>query len=621
MNNKRNKTIKFFGIPILMLGIILLLAVFVLTPNFVEKYISADNDLSPAGINQLNNYRLYTGCIGIIAVISGLIILFAGKFPGKFNTVIQKLGLEKIPTFLYKNNNLVLIIYLFILAVFAGVVMIWITPFGPSTSYDSVKYIEAAKGLRDGLGFSKFSTLTQYPPFYPMVIAFAGFIVTDIVEAARLVEIVFYSLSVLLIAYSIYEFTGKSLINATLVSLFFILTPPLLELYAYAWSESVYIALSLSCILLLTSYFTKPTWLKLIGSSLLLGLSILTRYQGFAFLPFAMIIIYLTHRKELLWKRLEKTIIWSIVAIGPIAIYFISVFDSTESAVDLDITMHVMPILDFLSQATINLINLLIPFELSKRFALIIFIVLSILFIIVIILLIKMGYFQKIKSHHTFFPIICFAYALANLTIIYITLSIFDLGFQYDTEYLFSVQYRYFVPSALTFLIGSIVLLFIVSNTKNKKILWYWGLIFLTLCILVNVPNTINRINYLNKNGRGFTSSNWQNSETLAYTKSLPVDSSIRSNGPDLIRLFTDIEPIYGPVKTRSAIQGLDEEYQEELDTICKEINRGETIYIFFNALEDRYMYPKKEEWLSDDCQLEISKEFSDGVVFGQNNN
>jgi hypothetical protein len=112
--------------------------------------------------------------------------------------------------------------------------------------------------------------------------------------------------------------------------------------------------------------------------------------------------------------------------------------------------------------------------------------------------------------------------------------------------------------------------------------------------------------------GLGYTSLQWQASETLAYLRALPQDTPVYTNGADvagyvLERRVGDIPARYDPLTMRPNPQ-----FEREMQAMCAEVGDGRAVLVYFNANHWDY-FPSKEE-LVKTCQLKINYT-SDGAL------
>ncbi|HEY9153407.1 MAG TPA: hypothetical protein VIN60_11010, partial [Anaerolineales bacterium] len=173
--------------------------------------------------------------------------------------------------------------YLFVglVGIMAFALIIWITPYGAGVSPDSTIYIGAAKSLLAGKGFSiNGEPIIFYPPLYALLLAAIGLLENNLVQAARILNAALFGINVCLIALAVYLITERDWMASGCATGLFLSSAPLLELHSYAWSEPLFITLTLASIILLSRYVTQPKLHYLVLSSLSLGLALTTRYIG-----------------------------------------------------------------------------------------------------------------------------------------------------------------------------------------------------------------------------------------------------------------------------------------------------------------------------------------------------
>ena len=87
------------------------------------------------------------------------------------------------------------------------------TPFGLSLNTDSVYYVNGARNLLAGDGFTRTSgegilkPITHFPPFFSMVLAFVGLGGLDPLRGGRLVIILLYGANSLLFTWLVWKLT------------------------------------------------------------------------------------------------------------------------------------------------------------------------------------------------------------------------------------------------------------------------------------------------------------------------------------------------------------------------------------------------------------------------------
>ena len=155
-------------------------------------------------------------------------------------------------------------------------------------SPDTVNYIGTARNLIAGNGFLAYnnSPLLLFPPLYPLVLAGLGFIFKkDPLILANIVNSILFGLIVFVAGKFAFKLTNRSVIFSLLAVLSIIFSIPLYGVTTMAWSETLFIFLTVLFLMQLNSYTTDRRTLKLVSLAILAALAALTRYVGVVLIP------------------------------------------------------------------------------------------------------------------------------------------------------------------------------------------------------------------------------------------------------------------------------------------------------------------------------------------------
>ncbi len=175
----------------------------------------------------------------------------------------------------------------------ASLLMWWITDLGPGVSPDSTVYIETAKNVLAGKGFSAGGEPATYggaygdsPPAYPLLLAIVGLSRHgDIIRSGRLLGTLLYGINLVLFVIVVRMCTARSL-SATACAVFVFLSSTIvMEVHVMAWSEPLFIVFTLAAFVLLSLHVSRPTTFSLMVTSLMVGFAMVARYAGVALLP------------------------------------------------------------------------------------------------------------------------------------------------------------------------------------------------------------------------------------------------------------------------------------------------------------------------------------------------
>jgi hypothetical protein len=173
------------------------------------------------------------------------------------------------------------------LALVGGVVLGLCTPWGLGISPDSAVYIGAARSLLRGQGVSlptdegAFAPIVHYPPLYPALLAVSGFVGTDAIAFARWLNVLLFSVNILLSGIIVFASTASLRFGVTAATLAATAFPVVL-VHSMVWSEPLFVFFELCGIFLLLVYSWRSDARTLIAAALFIGLSVLSRYAGLA---------------------------------------------------------------------------------------------------------------------------------------------------------------------------------------------------------------------------------------------------------------------------------------------------------------------------------------------------
>ncbi len=154
---------------------------------------------------------------------------------------------------------------------------------GAGISPDSIMYASTAKNIYEHGSLLTFngSPLVFFPVFYPFFLSVILFISrVDTITAAPIINGLLFAAVVFTSGYIISKFKSFSLIYKWLILVGIILSPGLLEIYTYLWSETLFILEIMLFVLAYYNYMQKHTIASLIMVSVLIAISCITRYAG-----------------------------------------------------------------------------------------------------------------------------------------------------------------------------------------------------------------------------------------------------------------------------------------------------------------------------------------------------
>jgi len=194
-----------------------------------------------------------------------------------------------------KKQRVFFCLIVFISAIIGFFTILYTTTIGIGITPDSVEYVSVAKSIiRNGALFNYLGEpLVHFPPIYSIILSGIGLLFRDILQAAKYLQAILFVFNIIVISLILYRITEGSLPVVLSGNLIILPAYTMLYVHSYAWTEPIFILLSLLSLWLLSEYLYKPKPYFIIGASLFICLTILTRYIGLALVPTALISIWI----------------------------------------------------------------------------------------------------------------------------------------------------------------------------------------------------------------------------------------------------------------------------------------------------------------------------------------
>jgi hypothetical protein len=532
-----------------------------------------------------------------------------------------KAKLQRISTFfvsgefedreLKSSDSLLVTLFLGLLGIAAFVLILWITPYGSGVYPDSITYINLGKNIFSGKGYSLNGLpQTHFPPLYSLFLAATNLITSNFVQAARILNAILFGINIGLIALAIFWTTDRRILTTLFAVFFFLSSAPLLDLHAMAYSEPLFITFSLASIILLRLYVNKLKLSLLVAASLFLGFGFITRYIGIAFLPAIIAIVLFSGSGRQLRRKFLDTIICLVLACTPLFFFLIRNTILAGSATDRMFYYHPFSFLNYVTDLRDIAINFIAPISLPVGVTLATFGLITALLIAQVLIHLKRN-FKDInwRSMVIVVPVSCLLFSVFYLLFLYISISFMDASTPVDA--------RILSPILCLLIVGVFSAIWTVSKTLKTPLLWWGFLLCVVFSISLKTPDAIRSAAGIRENGLGFTSRQWQTSETVAFIKSVPENLKIYTNGADVVGFLTEKVTIYIPNKSFPITRQANSLYDGQLNAMCKLVIEKGALLVYFNQISWRWYLPSQKQ-VNSACKLTVLHNFSDGIVYGE---
>jgi hypothetical protein len=411
------------------------------------------------------------------------------------------------------------------LAIIAALFFLHIVqPYNLGFSPDSMAYLEGAKNIKAGNGFT-YNTgvlINHWPPLYSFILAILSFITnTDLLYTGKYL----HALLIIGVIFIFNRILDELRINRflSLLMIFLIIISAPFKIYLWQLSEGLFIFLVLS------SYYYFVLWLKdrnrkyLIYTAILSSLFFLTRFAGIGFIgAYILFIIYFSIGSKS--KKLNNAFHYLIPLILIVVPWLVYAKLKDSGIPDRSITLHMIS-----GKKFGEFISVIKNWFFGTYFA-----VKSAPFVSILIL------FEIFKNKKRFLKLIPENFTnyqksvlvAVGLIISYTAFIFFSSTFFYDA---IPFDNRILIP-IFPFLIIIIAALLQLVLRHNFRLIFFSAIAFLFISFTTSgIP--VYRDYY--ENGLGFTQKKWKNSPTLDHI-SRDKNLIYYTNATELLKLHTD---------------------------------------------------------------------------------
>ncbi|RYY34635.1 MAG: hypothetical protein EOP46_12780 [Sphingobacteriaceae bacterium] len=192
---------------------------------------------------------------------------------------------------------------------------------GVGISPDSIMYASTAESIYKHGNLITFNgtPMVFFPVFYPAFLSISFLFGYNAVEAAPVINGLLFAATIFLCGWMLSRSKPAYMIYKWLILITIILSPALLEIFTYLWSETLFVLLIMLFVVTLKQYIDKPTLKWLLLSAFVAALCCLTRYAGLAIVATGGLLI-LIHNILPFKKRILHTLAFGFASVSLLAI-------------------------------------------------------------------------------------------------------------------------------------------------------------------------------------------------------------------------------------------------------------------------------------------------------------
>ena len=194
---------------------------------------------------------------------------------------------------------------------------------GTGVTPDSIAYMAAARNIAEGKGVLSFAgkPLVSHPPFYSVILAVPVLLFqVDPLVSTPMINSILLGVIIFLSGILLQEFFRQEIVLITLPLVAVMLARPIVHVIRYAWSEPLFITLTLVYFIFGAKYRTTHRRRELYFMGSAIALASLTRYIGISLLFAGLLNIWVFNKSELK-KKFSHVSLFCITACLPVALW------------------------------------------------------------------------------------------------------------------------------------------------------------------------------------------------------------------------------------------------------------------------------------------------------------
>jgi hypothetical protein len=505
-------------------------------------------------------------------------------------------------------------VHLLVVLALTGVAAVWFaTRWGIGVSPDLVYYVTASGSLLRGQGMiiaqgetGAMAPLTLYPPLYPAVLAAIGLLGIEPLTGARLLAALLFGANILLIGLLIRVCVPYSRWAPVFGTWLMLTSTDVLGVHLFAWTEPLFIFLSLASLFLVACHIERPSRILLLATASALALATLTRFAGLAVVGAAVVGTVLLTRQPRA-ARLRVSVVMVAVSCLRSAAWAIRSHRTTGFVAGRILAFHPIT-LQKLLDALATVAGWLIPATLPHHSRAAVLLVAG-LAAVNLPLLRRQARLSGNEPPALWWNLVRL---LIIFVVVYALFLVTSLSF---LDALTPLDGRILAPLFAAVLLASMCIgqRWLAANEHARAL----RALAVVLCVYLSGSYAYGAARLVLKahdQGLGYTSVAWRRSETIAFVRDLPPETPVYSSAPEIIyshlgRLTTAIPAKYNLQSLRA-----NPDHSVEMARMRKTLEDGNGVVVYFSRIFLPSM-PSQDE-LRELLPLRLVASASDGSVY-----
>jgi len=484
-------------------------------------------------------------------------------------------------------------------------------PWGIGVHHDSFYYLNSAQNLAQGLGFravqgdGSLVPLNHFPPLYPGILALTRRLSgASLVSAAGFYSAAWFGLLAFAVGALIYRYT-RSLIMAGLGLLAALLSPLLVDLHLVAMTEPLFLFWMILLVFFLHRYLTGQRKTDFALTVLFAVLSYFTRYIGAAAVAAGgLALLFLLPGN--LAKRVRTSLVFGGLCVLPISAWLLRNIALTGSATNRDFIFH-LPTANQLGAGLESLSLWLFPPTVPFRLR-------AALTLAAAILLTGLYIYQILRARRSPLEDLAWldfihaavVFILAYLALLMFSVTFFDASTRLDNRILSPVYFLGLIIAPL--LVWHTVL---SGQPARVRLGILAGIGFLVAASYL--PRTLASLEYMRKEGLGYTGKHWQESTAIRYLEEHPPQGDLYASDAFAVTFLTGRNAYWIPERNNPVRNEVNAGYPQAVQEMQQNILDTSGALIFFFPFDPGQPWPDIDRMTD---SLVMVDRTEDGIIY-----
>ncbi|CAN5819658.1 hypothetical protein BH23GEM7_BH23GEM7_03580 [soil metagenome] len=490
------------------------------------------------------------------------------------------------------------------LAILGVLAILFATRNGIGLSTDSVVYIDSARRLVRGDGFTGGFTghvgpITHWPPLYPSALAALALLGLDPLVGARILALLLFGANVFVVGWLVWRHGSGGILPALASSLLVLVSADLLEIHSWGWSEPLFLLLCALGLHHLALYLAHPhRRRRLIAAAAFVGLAALTRYLGVTvIMAGGLAILWLAPGRWL--RRGVDALLFGVLSTVPLALWMLR--NLLLSGTPTSRALVVNPIgLEQLLTAARTVSAWLVPPILPGSIRIVLLIA-ALAVMVVGVVRTPTVFLEVLQSPGSPLLKAILLFVTVYGAFLALFISLFDADVTFDARLL----------SPLHFLL--LVGLGLVLAGAQRAGRWMW----IAVCV-VALLQTVHAAAWVRaaESGLGYAGRSWRESALWRVIEQLPEQTPLYSNAYDAVYIHTarPTRPLPSKFNPNSLVA--DDQYRERLASLRAELAQTGGVVIYSLPMGPWRPYMPTEAELEQGLAPFESRRFPDATLY-----